>query len=376
MEFKNLDAAIKKYVPGDMIPGCDILVYHKGELVYRKQYGYQDYLRQEPLGTEVYYPIYSCSKVITCCAMMHLIEEGKAKLDDPVSKYIPAFADLKLKDGTSCKNQLTLRHCFTMTGGLDYNLKEPHLQEAIRKNPHATTVELAEAIAKRPLLFEPGTHYQYSLCHDVLAAVAEVITGKSFEEYVREWCFEPLGLKHISYNFNEENCQNMVAQYRYNDVEKELKPEGGSCAYIFTDRYYSGGAGVITRAEDYAKILNALCLGTKGGLLKSETIELMKENQLSGVALDEFRGSEFSKPYGYGLGVRTMMEPEAAGTKAPVGEFGWSGAAASHAIIDTENELAVFYALCVLGCPLSRPFRMVVRDALYEDLFGNEETTK
>ena len=94
MEFKKLDAAIQKYVPGDIIPGCDILVYHKGELVYRKQYGYQDYLRQEPLGTEVYYPIYSCSKVVTCAAMMHLIEEGKADLDDPVSIYIPAFAVL------------------------------------------------------------------------------------------------------------------------------------------------------------------------------------------------------------------------------------------------------------------------------------------
>ncbi|MBQ3085629.1 MAG: beta-lactamase family protein [Clostridia bacterium] len=368
MAFEKLHELLAKYIPGDVVPGCDILVYHHGKLVHREQLGYQDYLRQVPMGTEVYYPVYSCSKVVTCAAVLHLYEEGLIGLDDPLAKYIPAFGKVRLTDGSVPKNPITLRHCFTMSSGLDYSLEEPHLLEAIRRNPHATTVELAEAIAERPLLVEPGTHYHYSLSHDVLAAVAEVVTGKSFEEYLTEWCFKPLGLKNISYNFNEENRTNLVAQFT--NKTGKLQAVGGKCAYIFTDCYYSGGAGIITTAEDYSKILCALSMGTAGGLLKTETLDLMRENQLDEQRLSDLHGNDYIMPYGYGLGVRTMMEPEKYGLDPRIREFGWSGAAGSHSMIDTEHQIAVFYAQCVLG---SAPdpnhlIRAGIRDAVYEEL--------
>ncbi len=368
MAFEKLHDLLAKYVPGDVVPGCDILVYHHGALVHREQFGYQDYLRKEPMSTDCYYPVYSCSKVITCSAVLHLIEEGKLGLDDPVSKYLPAFGQVRLADGTPPKTPITLRHCFTMTSGLDYDLKERHLLEAIRKNPHAGTVELAEAIAKRPLLFEPGTHYRYSLAHDVLAAVAEVATGKTFEEYLTEWCFKPLGLKRISFYFNEENRRNMVAQFRRENGK--LKGVGGKCNYILTDRYCSGGAGIIAAAEDYAKIIAALSMGTEGGLLKTETLALMQQNQLQGEALEDYHGNSYIMPYGYGLGVRTMMEPERYGLDPRIREFGWSGAAGSHTILDTENQIAVFYAQCVLGSAPDPNYilRSGIRDAVYEEL--------
>ncbi|MBQ6824426.1 MAG: beta-lactamase family protein [Clostridia bacterium] len=368
MAFEKLHDYLASYVPGDVVPGCDILVYHHGKLVWREQFGYQDYLRREPMTTEVYYPVYSCSKVITCAALMHLQEEGKLGLDDPLADYIPAFREMVLTDGTPVKTPITLRHCFTMTTGLDYSLQEPHLLELLRKNPHATTVEIAEAIAQRPLLFEPGTHYKYSLAHDVLAAVAEVVTGKSFEEYLQEWCFGPLGLKNISYNFNEENRKHFVAQFaRANGI---VTPKGSVCGYILSDRHYSGGAGIIATAEDYSKILAALSMGTRGGLLKDETLALMQQNQLQGASLEDYHSNEYIQPYGYGLGVRTMMEAEKFGLEPRIHEFGWSGAAGSHSMIDTENEIAVFYAQCVLG---SAPdpnhiMRAGIRDLVYEEL--------
>lgn len=368
MAFEKLHDYLATFVP-EKIPGCDILIYHHGKLIHREQQGYQDYLLQEPMGTEVYYPIYSCSKVVTCAAVMHLIEEGKVSPDDLLSQYIPAFGEVRLADGSAPKTPITLRHCFTMTTGLDYNLVEPHLMEAIRKNPHAGTVELVEAIAKRPLLFEPGTHYQYSLAHDVLAAVVEVVSGKTFEEYLRDWCFKPLGLTHISCSFSEENRKKAVAQFIMNGEKRN--PAGFRCGYILTDRYHSGGAGLITTAEDYSKILAALSLGTAGGLLKNETLALMQQNLLKGTPLEEYRdNSNYTSAYGYGFGVRTMMEAEKYGIDTRIHEFGWSGAAGCHAMIDTENELAVFYAQCVLGVPteFSRPMRGTLRDLIYEEI--------
>ena len=367
MAFEKLHQYLSEVVPAD-VPGCDILIYRHGELIHRAQFGYRDYLLREPMDTEVYYPIYSCSKVVTCAAVMHLIEEGKVSPDDLLSKYIPAFGEVRLADGSAPKTPITLRHCFTMTTGLDYDLTEPHLMDAIRNNPHAGTLELAEAIAKRPLLFEPGTHYKYSLSHDVLAAVVEVVSGKTFEEYLQDWCFKPLGLTHISYGFNEENTRNAVAQFSMSSGTRT--PVGFRCNYILTDRYHSGGAGLITTAEDYAKILAALSMGTAGGLLKSETLALMQQNLLEGQPLEDYRDVPFNKPYGYGFGVRTMMEPERYGLNPRIREFGWSGAAGSHAMIDTEHELAVFYAQCVLGVPreVSHPHRAKIRDLVYEEL--------
>lgn len=368
MAFEKLHDFLAKNVPGEFGPGCDILIYRHGKLVHRAQFGYQDYLKKEPMSGEVYYPIYSCSKVVTCAAVLHLIEEGKVGLDDAVSKYIPAFAEMRLVGGAPAKNPVTLRHCFTMTTGLDYDLWEPHLLEAIRKNPHATALELASAIAERPLLFEPGTHFKYSLSHDILAAVAEAVTGKSFEEYLQEWCFEPLGLKAISMNFNEENRRSLVAQFAYNDGS--FLSFGGSCEFILTDRYCSGGAGLVTKAEDYGKILAALSMGSAGGLLKDETLALMQQNQLQGVVLSDYRSSEYSEPYGYGLGVRVMMEPEVQSIDPRIREFGWSGAAGSHAIIDTEHQLAVFFARCVRSNPTDKSFelRAGLRDLIYEEI--------
>ncbi len=358
MNFDKLHDFLAENIPHEQIPGCDIIVYHKGELVYREQFGTGDYLRSKPVDPEDHYILYSCSKVVTCAAVMHLVEEGLLGLDDPVAKYISAFADVRLTDGSKPKTEMTVRHLFSMTGGLDYDLNAPHIRELLRKNPDANTVEIAAAIAQEPLLFEPGTHYRYSLCHDVLAAIAEVITGKTFEEYVREWTGA-----NIAYNFNDINRTRLAPQFTAQSGK--AVPFRQLCAFIFSKNHYSGGAGMIATADQYTSILNDLC---QGKLLKRETLELMATNQLNDTALADKNGMDYNNPYGYGLGVRTMMFPERCQYKAPLREFGWGGAAGSYAILDYEREIAVGYFQCVLDCAAKGNIQHGIRDRVYEAL--------
>lgn len=366
MSFEKLHEYLANTVPCDVIPGCDILVYHKGELVYREQFGYGDYFKTKPVNIEEHYILYSCSKVVTCAAVLHLVEEGKLGLDDPVSKYLPAFGEVTLKDGSCPKTEMTVRHLFTMSSGLNYDLNTLAIRETLRQNPDADTVTLANAIAKTPLEFEPGTHYRYSLSHDILAAIAEVITGKNFEEYVSEWIFRPLGLTEIAYNFNENNRKKLIPQYMTSNGNASLVAIGADNPYIFSKNYYSGGAGIIGRAEDYTKILSAL---SQGKLLKTETLNLMKTNQLDEICLKDLRNTPWLKAHGYGLGVRTLTDPEQINHTAPVGEFGWDGAAGSFALVDSDREIAVGYFQQVRNCSFAyNEVHPNIRKLVYEAL--------
>lgn len=359
MNFDKLHDYLSQVAPGDMIPGCDIMICHKGEVVYREQFGTGDYLRTKPVDPNAHYILYSCTKVVTCAAVLHLIEEGKLGLDDPVAKYIPAFADVTLKDGSKPKTVMTLRHLFSMTGGLDYNLNSPHILELLRHDPNAGTVAIAGAIAKNPIHFEPGSHYQYSLCHDILAAIAEVVTGKDFEQYVREWT----GVN-VDFHFTDDNRRHLAPQF--SAASGTAMPVKQNCAYILSPTYNSGGAGLIATAEEYTHILNDLCCGK---LLRRETLELMTTNQLNPVALEEMHAGIAEHPYGYGLGVRTLMIPEYAKFKAPLREFGWGGAAGSYAILDYERQIAVGFFRCVLDRKTDVPnLYREIRNLTYECL--------
>ncbi len=366
MSFEALNRFMAQEVPSARIPGCDLLIYHHGKLVFRRQYGFCDYLNTEPAGTHSYYYLYSCTKILTCAGLMHLAEQGKISLDDPLEKYIPAFGQVRLTTGEKPKQPILLRHCFAMTSGMNYNLKTPAILEVLRKNPNGSALEVAGAIAQTPLGSEPGTRYCYSASHDVLAAVAEAVTGERFSEYIRKWAFEPLGLRHLFFHPTEETRRNMAAPYV---LEKDiLKPAAMDNSYILSPNYDSGGAGLIARAEDYAQFLAALSVGGKG-LLRPETIELMKEGQQSAESLRDFQTSKRFAPYTYALGVRSLLYPERTCGRIPIGEFGWDGAAGSYALVDTTNELAIFYAQHVRGCGYAYDvLHPEIRDRVYEEL--------
>ncbi len=352
------------------IPGNAISVYVDNKEVFTYQSGFMDVENKIKMNDQCLMNIYSTSKVTTAVAGMQLLERGKFLLDTPLYDFIPEYKEMYMKDAggelKKAENPITIRHLFTMTSGLDYAWQEDILKKLGEKTSgRYETLEVAKAMAEKTLCFEPGTRWQYGISHDVLAAVVEVISGMKFRDYVREHIFEPLGMCETFYHRDAEVLKRMAPQYNFVNDEGEnlgiveaqktdmskcgghLERTDGKVSHIFGPEYDSGGAGIVTSVRDYAKLSNALANGGVGAtgerILSSAAISLMKTPQVSADMLKTSGWSQL-KGYGYGLGVRTMIDRAAGGALSSVGEFGWGGAAGSTILVDTEKKLGLFYA--------------------------------
>ena len=362
------------------IPGNSIRVSIDDKEVFTYQSGYADVETKEPMTTKHLVNLYSCSKPATVTAALQLYEQGKIKLDDPVYAYIPEFRQMHLADGSVAKNPMTLCHLFTMTSGLTYNTKTEAFDKARRlTDGKMDTLTVIRCLAEDPLSFEPGTKWQYSLSHDVLAAVVEVVSGEKFRDYVKHHIFDPLGMENCVYH-NEDLWDKMAAQYRFVDgtegtlVEKQsgqstkeggyLQREGWISCHIFGPEYDSGGSGITASVAEYSKFCDALANDGKG-ILKPETIDLMRTNQIANVDKSLFNWKQL-RHYGYGLGVRTLLEIPQDGN-GNIGEFGWGGAAGASLWIDPEYKLSVCYAHHMLN-PQEDYYQPRVRNVVYDCL--------
>ncbi len=359
------------------IPGNSIRVSIEDKEVFTYQSGYADIETKEPMTTRHLLNLYSCSKPTTVTAALQLYEQGKIKLDDPLYAYIPEFRQMHLADGSVAKNPITLRHLFTMTSGLTYNTRTKAFDKARKlTDGKMDTLTVIRCIAEDPLSFEPGTKWQYSLSHDVLAAVVEVVCGEKFRDYVKHNIFDPLGMENCVYH-NEAFQNQMASIYRFVDgvegtlVDKQsgassreggfVQKEGKQCAHVFGPEYDSGGSGITASVAEYSKFCDALANGGKG-ILKPETIDLMRTNQIENVDKSRFTWKQLEH-YGYGLGVRTLLEVPNDGN-GNIGEFGWGGAAGASLWIDPDLKLSVCYAHHMLN-PQEDYYQPRVRNVVY-----------
>lgn len=357
------------------VPCCDVLIRRGHETLLRYFSGVSDYEGNTPVrGDEVYY-MYSCTKPITCTAAMQLVEQGKLLLDAPVSDYLPAYKNTFLmKNGTAVPTEtvMTVRHLFTMSAGLDYDRDTEPLRRLVRENPGAGTVEVVSAFPQSPLRFEPGERFLYSLCHDVLAAVVEVVSGLRFSEYLKKNIFAPLGMTRTGFFLPKEEEPHLAAQYACPTRLAPCVPHTGNSDFRLTENYESGGAGLYSCVEDYSRFADALANGgvgiTGAQILKQETIDLMRTEQLSGYAMHNEFSCAAGPGYGYGLGVRTLID-KSQGQRSSLGEFGWDGAAGSYVMIDPAEKLSIFFAMHVRGWPnLIGCGHAPIRDLTYEVL--------
>ncbi len=354
------------------IPGCDCAVTVDGVPVFRHSAGYRDEEQRIPVSSRDTYWIYSATKLFTCTAALQLMEQGKLHLSDPVACYLPEFDRLtiKEKDGTisPVEEVLTIRHLVTMTGGLDYDLERPALRRAINSGIRSTR-ELVAALAEDPLQFQPGEHFLYSLCHDVLGAVIEVASGEALSDYIRRHITAPLGMTDTTFHPTEDQLERMAIQYVHLDAKGTHKRYGQENRFRFTPDYDSGGAGLVSTVDDYIRLATTLALsgvspeGTR--ILSRESVELMKTPALDPIQLTDYLArSPAAKGYSYGLGVRVLTEPLPSGV--PVGEFGWDGAAGAYALIDTESRIGLFYAQQVCNSYITYQYlHPELRDTLY-----------
>jgi len=344
------------------LPGCCIMVRKNHEVLFEGEW--------DIAGDQRVF-LYSCSKIITMTAVMMLRERGMLRLDDPVKKYLPEFAEAYIVENGEKKaprQEMTLRHLMTMTGGLDYNLTAEPICEALKRGETGTAA-LVNAFVRAPLSFSPGEKYQYSLCHDVAAAVVEIVSGKPFREFLREEIFEPLGMKKTSMRYAPEE---IAPLYRFDAETRKYNPVERHLVYQLSPDYDSGGAGVIGTMEDLSLFLDALSCGGKAKngfrLLKEESIAEMSREQVSTVAKQQTFGCLAGDCYGYALGVRTRIIDGGKGT-SPVGEFGWDGAAGSYELCDPVNGVSITFITHVLDWPgIREDFSPRIRDAVYQDL--------
>lgn len=373
MNFKKLDDYLKE-MPDRGVPACEMSVTVDGKTVYRVGVGHADTEGKRPVCSDDLYWLYSATKVVTCIATMRLVEEGKLSLSDPVEKYLPEFSGMTVRepDGTvrPAKSAMTVEQLFTMSAGLDYGSKKEPIQAAIAKG--GNTREIVAAMAKSPLNFDPGTSYCYSFCHDVLAAVAEVVTGMKFSDYLDTVLFRPLGIQSMGFHPTAEQKTRFSALYNYRNGAAFVEPIPCQNDYEFTPDFDSGGAGLFGSVDEYMKIITPIaCGGTAENgyrILKPETIALFRENRLSPIQLDEMVSrSRFG--YGFGLCCRVHMNPTVSMCLSPVGEFGWSSATAHHVLMDTDNRLAFHFATHLMNCNYAHSkIHPILRNLVYEGL--------
>jgi len=375
MNFKPLRDYIENVLVGEKgVPGCDVIIKKEHKTLFRYSTGYCDYDLIKPVSSKDIYFMYSCTKPITCTAAMQLIEKGELSLETPVEKILPAFKDVYLiKDGNKVKPEkiMNIRHLFTMSAGLDYNINTSHINEVIKNNPLAGTCEIVNAIPKEALYFEPGEKFKYSLCHDVLAAVVEEVSKMRFSEYLQRNIFTPLGMKDTGFVLPENKKDRLAALYSCYESGK-YKPTEQKNTFQITENYESGGAGLYSTVDDYILFADAMAndgvglLGNK--ILNKESIDLMRTEQLSNYSVDSKFTCAAGLGYGYGLGVRTLID-KSGGQRSPIGEFGWDGAAGSYVMIDPQNKLSIFFAMHVMNWPaLIGCGHAPIRDLTYEIL--------
>ena len=262
-------------------------------------------------------------------------------------------------------------HLLSMQSGLDYDLERPGVKRVLQeKGMAATTREVVDAFTESPLIFEPGTHFRYSLSHDVVAALIEVVSGMRFGEYLKKDVWDALGMKDTFFAKPQNDGLERLAQ-QYIANENGIVPMEQSCNYQLSENYESGGAGLVSCTEDYAKLADALACGGVSAegvrILKAETVEQIKKNLLCEAGLSEIVSTMGRKGYGYGCGMQVFLHPEAVGSPAPAGIFGWDGAAGSCIQMDTASRTSLVYTQHVRNCGMAYD---MIHPTLRDIVFG------
>ncbi|MDR2569822.1 MAG: beta-lactamase family protein [Oscillospiraceae bacterium] len=357
------------------VPGADLGIYLKGKEVYRHQTGFSNLKSRTPVTADTLFPIYSMTKVITCVAALRLYEKGLFTLTDAVCDYMPEFKDMKIRyvrdNGVEyiepAKGPIRIVDLFTMSSGLTYNRTGQLLKMGEKTGGNFTLKELTSALSKDPLYFEPGEHWHYGFSHDVLGCLIEVISGKPLGEYFYDNIFAPLGMNETFFRLPENMEQRFAICYTYDENSKKhtvTNPDLLPVRFDLDYKFECAGGGLISTVDDYAKFANAICAvctdgygngtsGSVGGgigdsardyrILSKATVELMRTNHLDERRIHDFNNLGWYEGYGYGLGVRTLIDKAANGSNSSIGEFGWAGLAGTFALIDPALDLTYVY---------------------------------
>ncbi len=388
------------YIANGKLAGALIQVWRRGGLALNSVLGLADRERQVPLAEDSIFRIYSMTKPITSVAVMMLVEECKIALDDPVSKYIPAWEKLGVHAGGFMESFQTraparpmlvvdlLRH----TSGLTYGFQQNTNVDAAYRNlkigdltTECTLEEMIERLATLPLEFSPGEAWNYSVSTDVLGYIVGKVSGIPFEVFLKERIFDPLGMVDTGFYVPEEKVSRFCACYAIGALgsktastqEPTLQDDSRTSAYLKPPTFVSGGGGLVSTAMDYMRFARMLLQGGELDgvrLLGPKTLELMTANHLpGGLDLPRLSRSMFSEAtyegVGFGLGFATTITPSSTLIPGSAGDFFWGGAASTFFWVDPREDLIVLFLTQLLPSsahPVRRQLRTLVYSAITE----------
>ena len=386
----RIDRVMEEHVKAGKIAGAVTLVARRGKIAHVGAYGLADIEAGKPMAENTIFRIASMTKPLTSTAVMMLYEEGKFLLTDPVGKYLPEFQEMTVigPQGTgigqpvAAKNQITIRHLLTHPAGFTYHWNETlGPMYAYYGVPHGlgptpmTLAEATKALARVPLLFEPGERYEYGLSIDVLGRLVEVVSGMSFDEFLARRLFAPLGMQDTHFWLPPEKTARLAAVYSPKKggglekapevvVEDEKVPFTTSYPYKGTSKFLSGGGGLSSTTLDYARFAQMILdKGEWNGarLLSPKTVELM--------TMDHAGWITDKAPLAFGYGFSVVTTEHGTAELGSIGDHGWGGYWYTKFFIDP-REAMVGVFMCQLhpagGLRLNDLFGVLARQAIVE----------
>jgi CubicO group peptidase (beta-lactamase class C family) len=384
----------ERYVDDGRLPGWSLLISRHGRVAHLSNYGRRDLEADLPIEPDTLFRIYSMTKPITSVAAMMLYEQGAFELNDPLSRFIPAFADVRVYTGGPAAKPVTvpavepirIRHLLTHSAGLTYGFHRVHpVDELYRARGFEWGAPVGkdlaaccDAWAALPLLYQPGAEWVYSIATDVLGRVIEVASGQPLDEFFRARILEPLGMTDTGFSVSAGQRDRLAALYaptpgtgtafRYDQIGN---------AVIEGDQFLSGGGGLVASIADYHRFTQFLLRGGELDgvrLLGDRTLRYMTRNHLPGGAdLATFGRPLFAETrydgMGFGLGFSVLMDPVANGVIGSIGEFAWGGAASTSFWVDPAEDLAAIFMTQLLPSS-TYPLRNQLRQLVYAALTG------
>src|ERR1700744_4794399 len=366
------DPLERNYISSGKIAGCQVAVARHGHLAYFRSFGQMDRERGKAMSDDAIFRIYSMRKPITSVALMSLYERGYFQLNDPVSRFFPAWkqqqvwvsgrgADMKPEAPT---RPVTMRDMLCHTGGLTYGsalvalgaedsghaVDAAYAEHGVRRGKGEDLMQFMDKLAKVPLRYQPGERWMYSLSTDVCGALVEKISGQRFDKYLAETIFEPLGMKDTSFVVAPEKTDRFCANYRRAaDKSLQLIPDADR-DYLSEPSFFSGGGGLTGTTEDYLRFCEMVRRGGEldgARILGPRTISLMRQNHLKGgkdltqMAIGGFSETA-NEGVGFGLGFACTLDTVKSGSIA-AGDFYWGGAASTIFWVDDAEDLSVVF---------------------------------
>jgi CubicO group peptidase (beta-lactamase class C family) len=354
----RIASRINDEIAKGIIPGGTLLIARKGKIAYYSSFGWLDVAAKTPMPKEAIFRIYSMSKPITSVAAMILVEQGKLFLSDPLPKYIPAFANMKVavqKPGATevdlvpAARPITVQDLARHTSGLTYGFFGTPVAKMYRDANllafTGTNSDFADAIAKMPLAVQPGSSWNYSNSTDVLGRVVEIVSGKSLYQFEKENILDPLGMSDTAFSVPNDTKQNLIAQ----PLASDNKVVG--LVPVFNPKqpavWEAGGQGMVSTALDYAKFLQML---ENGGMLNGrrilspQTVAFMTSDQLGQIGPGP---TDYLPGPGYGFGIAFAVRREAglAAYAGSAGDYLWGGAAGTRFWNDPKQHLVVVWMM-------------------------------